>query len=137
VILLHGFAETSRMWRPTIPLLAERFTVLPPDLPGIGDSDIPENSESLHEQGTDMVEAARQIHPLVRSLGVEKARNCWQLWAFGWNVPQESGRSVPRERAPDSRGLAQPMERDLDRGSYEINHCLPIEVEIGAAQPAG
>src|ERR1700731_893137 len=38
VILLHGFAETSRMWRPIIPLLTEKFTVIAPDLPGIGDS---------------------------------------------------------------------------------------------------
>ena len=41
VILLHGFAETSRMWRPIMPTLAERFTVIAPDLPGIGDSSIP------------------------------------------------------------------------------------------------
>ena len=41
VILLHGYAETSRMWRPIIPLLAEKFTVIAPDLPGIGDSSIP------------------------------------------------------------------------------------------------
>jgi pimeloyl-ACP methyl ester carboxylesterase len=41
VLLLHGFAETSRMWRPLIPLLAEKFTVIAPDLPGIGDSSIP------------------------------------------------------------------------------------------------
>ena len=41
VVLLHGYAETSRMWRPMIPLLAERFTVIAPDLPGIGDSAIP------------------------------------------------------------------------------------------------
>src|SRR4029453_1495753 len=27
VILLHGYAETSRMWRPIIPVLAEKFTV--------------------------------------------------------------------------------------------------------------
>jgi hypothetical protein len=27
VILLHGYAETSRMWRPIIPQLAERFRV--------------------------------------------------------------------------------------------------------------
>ena len=66
VILLHGFAETSRMWRPLIPLLAEKFTVIAPDLPGIGDSSIPEK--------TDMVEAARQIHDLARSLQIEKAR---------------------------------------------------------------
>jgi hypothetical protein len=41
VILLHGYTQTSRMWRPIIPLLAEKFTVIAPDLPGIGDSGIP------------------------------------------------------------------------------------------------
>ena len=41
VLLLHGYAETSRMWRPIIPALAEKFTVIAPDLPGIGDSSIP------------------------------------------------------------------------------------------------
>ena len=34
VILLHGFAETSRMWRPIIPTLAEKFTVIAPDCRG-------------------------------------------------------------------------------------------------------
>ena len=41
VILLHGYTQTSRMWRPLLPRLAERFTVVAPDLPGIGDSGIP------------------------------------------------------------------------------------------------
>src|SRR2546423_6068899 len=67
VILLHGYAETSRMWRPLMPILAERFTVIAPDLPGIGDSAIPEN-------GLDMKTSAIRIHALARSLGVEKAR---------------------------------------------------------------
>jgi pimeloyl-ACP methyl ester carboxylesterase len=67
VILLHGYAETSRMWRPIIPLLAEKFTVIAPDLPGIGDSSIPEDK-------IDMKASATHIHALVRSLGVEKAR---------------------------------------------------------------
>ncbi len=67
VILLHGYAETSRMWKPIIPLLAERFTVIAPDLPGIGDSAIPAN-------GLDMKRAAIRIHALARKLGVEKAR---------------------------------------------------------------
>ena len=67
VILLHGYAETSRMWRPIIPLLAERFTVIAPDLPGIGESAIP--AEKI-----DMITSANRIHALVRSLGVEKAR---------------------------------------------------------------
>jgi pimeloyl-ACP methyl ester carboxylesterase len=67
VILLHGFTETSRMWRPIIPLLAKKFTVIAPDLPGIGDSATPSD-------GIDMKNAAIRIHEVVRSLGIEKAR---------------------------------------------------------------
>jgi len=66
VILLHGYAETSLMWRPIMPQLGERFTVIAPDLPGIGDSAIPAD-------GLDMKSAAIRMHALVRSLGVQKA----------------------------------------------------------------
>ena len=38
VILLHGFAETSRMWRPLIPLLAEKFLVIARICRASGDS---------------------------------------------------------------------------------------------------
>ena len=67
VILLHGYAETSRMWRPIFPQLTERFTVIAPDLPGIGDS-------AISADGQDMKTAAVRIHALARKLGVEKAR---------------------------------------------------------------
>jgi pimeloyl-ACP methyl ester carboxylesterase len=66
LILLHGYAETSLMWKPIIPVLAERFTVIAPDLPGIGDSGIPAD-------GLDMKSAAIHIHDLAKSLGVQKA----------------------------------------------------------------
>ncbi|MGC2194888.1 MAG: alpha/beta hydrolase [Terriglobales bacterium] len=66
LVLLHGYAETSRMWTPVIPQFAERFTVIAPDLPGIGDSAIPAD-------GLDMKTAATRIHALVRSLGIQKA----------------------------------------------------------------
>ena len=66
VILLHGYTQTSRMWRPLIPALAERFTVVAPDLPGIGDSSIPID-------GLDMKTAAIRIHGLARALGFQKA----------------------------------------------------------------
>lgn len=36
VLLLHGFAETSRMWNPILPALGVKFTVIAPDLPGMG-----------------------------------------------------------------------------------------------------
>jgi pimeloyl-ACP methyl ester carboxylesterase len=67
VILLHGYTQTSRMWQPIMPLLADKFTVIAPDLPGIGDSGIPTN-------GLDMKSAATRIHGLAKSLGIEKAR---------------------------------------------------------------
>ena len=67
VILLHGYTQTSRMWRPLIPKLTEKFTVIAPDLPGIGDSGIPKD-------GLDMKTAAIRIHALAKSLGVTKAR---------------------------------------------------------------
>jgi len=66
VLLLHGYAETSRMWRPLIPKLAADYTVIAPDLPGIGDSDIPVD-------GLDMSNAAARIHTLVKSLGIGSA----------------------------------------------------------------
>jgi pimeloyl-ACP methyl ester carboxylesterase len=66
LVLLHGYAETSLMWKPIIPSLAQRFTVIAPDLPGIGDSDIPAD-------GLDMKSAAIRIHDLVKSLGMQKA----------------------------------------------------------------
>jgi pimeloyl-ACP methyl ester carboxylesterase len=66
LVLLHGYAETSLMWKPIIPVLAKRFTVIAPDLPGIGDSDIPGD-------GLDMKSAAVRIHDLAKSLGVQKA----------------------------------------------------------------
>jgi len=67
VILLHGYTQTSRMWRPLIPKLTDKFTVIAPDLPGIGESDIPKD-------GLDMKTAAIRIHALAKSLGITKAR---------------------------------------------------------------
>ena len=67
LILLHGYAETSRMWRPVIPIFGEKFTVIAPDLPGIGESAIPKD-------GLNMKTSAVRIHALVKALGISKAR---------------------------------------------------------------
>jgi pimeloyl-ACP methyl ester carboxylesterase len=67
LLLLHGYAETSSMWQALLPAIAERFMIVAPDLPGIGDSDIPAD-------GLDMQSAAICMHALACSLGIEKAR---------------------------------------------------------------
>src|SRR5215475_12031314 len=41
VLLLHGFPTSSHMFRDLIPLLAERFHIVAPDLPGFGKSEMP------------------------------------------------------------------------------------------------
>src|ERR1700722_20367415 len=93
VILLHGYTQTSRMWRPLMPLLAEKFTVIAPDLPGIGDSEIPKD-------GLDMKTAAMRIHGLVKSLGIEKARvvghdiGLMVAYAYAAQFPRETEKLV-------------------------------------------
>jgi pimeloyl-ACP methyl ester carboxylesterase len=41
LLLLHGFPSASHMFRNLIPLLADRFHMIAPDLPGFGQSDMP------------------------------------------------------------------------------------------------
>ena len=41
LLLLHGFPSASHMFRDLIPLLADRWHIIAPDLPGFGKSDMP------------------------------------------------------------------------------------------------
>jgi pimeloyl-ACP methyl ester carboxylesterase len=45
LLLLHGFPSSSHMFRDLIPLLADRFHIIAPDLPGFGRSDMPPRAQ--------------------------------------------------------------------------------------------
>ena len=66
IVLLHGFPQTSYEWRHIIPqLIANNYTVIAPDLRGIGDSERPQT-------GYDKKTVADDIYQLVKKLGYSK-----------------------------------------------------------------
>jgi pimeloyl-ACP methyl ester carboxylesterase len=67
IVLLHGYAETSHMWRPLIAELAANHTVIAPDLRGFGESSIPESDYTKATMAND-------VYALVRSLGIERVK---------------------------------------------------------------
>ena len=64
VVLLHGYAETSHMWRPLMAHLVNTHTVIAPDLRGAGQSSTP-------PAGYTKTEMAQDIHELAHKLGYE------------------------------------------------------------------
>lgn len=60
----------------------------------------------------------------------EPVKNAWRLWEYQWRTASRPGACTIVARATDSRGTIQPTERSADRGTYMINHLLPVEVEI-------
>jgi haloacetate dehalogenase len=63
MVLLHGYPQTGHMWRKVMPSLAERFTVVAPDLRGYGDSDRPAT-------GYDKRTMAADVAGVIQALGL-------------------------------------------------------------------
>ena len=66
VVLLHGFPETWFAWRKQIPVLAERYSLIVPDLRGYGDTAKPDGGYDKRTMATD-------IRELMRHLGHDRA----------------------------------------------------------------
>jgi pimeloyl-ACP methyl ester carboxylesterase len=96
VVLLHGFAETSHMWLPLISELADRFTVIAPDLRGFGQSAAPDDGYTKKAM-------AQDIHALVQSLGYHRIRlvghdiGLMVAFAYAAQYPAEVDRLVLME----------------------------------------
>lgn len=65
VLLLHGFGQSSHMWRPLMRELAKNHTVIAADLRGAGQSDAPEDGYTKSAM-------ARDMHELMQGLGHTK-----------------------------------------------------------------
>jgi pimeloyl-ACP methyl ester carboxylesterase/uncharacterized RmlC-like cupin family protein len=62
LVLIHGFGDDARMWLPLFADFGKDYTIIAPDLRGLGQS-------SREKTGYDKKTAAVDIHELVKSLG--------------------------------------------------------------------
>jgi pimeloyl-ACP methyl ester carboxylesterase len=79
LVLLHGFPSASHQFRELIPLLADRFRIVAPDLPGFGQSDMPApgDFDYTFEHLTDAIDG------LTEMLGLDR----FALYVFDYGAP--------------------------------------------------
>lgn len=88
VLLLHGYAQNSHMWRPTMMQLAKTHLVVAPDLRGFGDT-------TKAKDGYDKKSMAQDVHALAKQLGITKTGvvghdiGLMVAYAYAAQYPQE------------------------------------------------
>src|SRR5262249_51379759 len=65
LVLIHGFGDTSHMWIPLFDEFGKDYTIIAPDMRGLGESSRP-------TAGYDKKTIASDIHELIKSLGYQK-----------------------------------------------------------------
>ena len=109
LVLLHGWPTSWREWRGVMPLLADAgYTVIAPDLRGLGDS-------GRANSGYDKATVADDIRLLVNNLGFQTVdlvgTDIGGMVAFAWTLrhPKEIGRLVIAETLLPGFGLEELM----------------------------
>ena len=109
VVLLHGWPQTWYAWRKVMPTLAQQYTVIALDMPGLGDSEQPQD-------GYDTRTIAKHIHGLVDKLGykhiflVGHDLGSWVSYAYASVYPDSVLRLVILDAAIPGVTPAQPYE---------------------------
>lgn len=79
LLLLHGFPTSSHQFRHLIPLLADRFHLIAPDLPGFGFTDVP--AERHYSWTFDAL--GQTLTAFVDALGLKR----YALYVFDYGAP--------------------------------------------------
>jgi len=109
IVLMHGWPYTWALWRPLLPLVAAAgFSVLAPDLRGLGES-------SRAEDGYSKVNVAEDVRQIVQRLGVEQIQlvgtdiGTMVAYAYASRYPHEVRRLVLAESILPGFGLEEQM----------------------------
>jgi pimeloyl-ACP methyl ester carboxylesterase len=126
VVLLHGWPESWYAWRKIIPILADHYTVIAPDMRGYGDSERPVS-------GYDKRTVAEDIHQLVKSLGYDHIFLVGQDmggpvgYAYAAAYPDEVKRFVFIESAIPGFGFEAAMDV-AKGGSWHIGFNMARDI---------
>jgi len=130
VVLLHGYAQTSHMWLPLMPLLAAHHRVIVPDLRGAGDSGKPES-------GYEKANMARDIHALTASLGAEHVAivghdiGLMVAYAYAAQFPSDTDRVVLMDAFLPGIGNWKDMFLLKDLWHFHFYGKTPLELVDG------
>jgi pimeloyl-ACP methyl ester carboxylesterase len=109
LVFLHGWPQTWYEWRKLIPPLAARFTVIAPDLRGLGDSERPLT-------GYDKRTLASDVYQLVKALGHDKIGLTGHDWGgtvayyLAYDHPELVERLLILESTPGIARVGEPVD---------------------------